>query len=319
MINFLAGKYAEWDLATPKPWAWRLIPRPIRSAMRLGLVKLCDPPVACQVHGVAIRFPLSHDLPFVLARLPEYGANLGRIARLLATKYPDLTIIDIGANVGDSVAILHAYVRRPVLCIEGLPAHLQLLHRNVAAIGADVEVAETFVGGEDATIDGAIVAGMGSARIVASGGQRVTMRTLRSVLAEHPRFARAKLLKIDTDGFDCEIIRSQAALLRELKPVIFFEYDPALFVDKQPDGFEVFRSLAEAGYSRLLFHDNEGDYLLSADVSNATVLTELDVYMRGRKGMAYWDITAFHVEDGELAVQAAGIELEHFRRVRGRG
>src|SRR5437763_793435 len=54
-------------------------------------------------------------------------AALGEIARIAAGKYPDMTAIDIGANIGDTVAAICRHIDVPVLCVEGHPVFLAFL------------------------------------------------------------------------------------------------------------------------------------------------------------------------------------------------
>ena len=86
--------------------------------------------VVRDVQGVRMVLPWSHRLPDYATHNPNYGQNLVEVARLLAETRP-LTVMDIGANVGDSaLQILHAADGK-VLCVEGDTAYLEFLHLNV--------------------------------------------------------------------------------------------------------------------------------------------------------------------------------------------
>jgi len=121
------------------------------------------------------------------------------------------------------------------------------------------------------------------------------------------------LLKIDTDGFDCQIILSSLPLLAEMRPVLFFEYDPNLFRDKQPDGFVVFERLREIGYGHFLFYDNEGDYLALTKADDTRLLRDLDGYFRGRQSEFYADVCAVQAVDLDLAERIREWELTSAR------
>lgn len=41
---------------------------------------------------------------------------------MVQQKYPDLSLIDIGTNVGDTVAIVRQDAHYPILCVEGSTA-----------------------------------------------------------------------------------------------------------------------------------------------------------------------------------------------------
>ena len=50
---------------------------------------------------------------------PQYSQNLPRLVGLVASKYPRPGLIDVGANIGDTVRFVRAVDDTPVLCIEG--------------------------------------------------------------------------------------------------------------------------------------------------------------------------------------------------------
>src|SRR4051812_12615255 len=65
--------------------------------------------VVRDVQGVRLVLPWSPRLPDYTGPGSIYGQNLVELARLLAKAKPPLTVMDIGANVGDSAAqTLHA-------------------------------------------------------------------------------------------------------------------------------------------------------------------------------------------------------------------
>ena len=55
---------------------------------------------------------------------------LGRLVTLAYGTYPDLAVIDVGANVGDTAAVIKAGADVPVFCIEGDPQIYPILQRN---------------------------------------------------------------------------------------------------------------------------------------------------------------------------------------------
>ena len=102
------------------------------------ILKFDDPLVNYKIGKYSFSIPLSHNLPRVLKKYPNYSFNIGRIAKLIGEKYHTLSIIDIGANVGDSIAIIKTEIDCPILCIEGnekffgICKHNSLLFSNVS-------------------------------------------------------------------------------------------------------------------------------------------------------------------------------------------
>ncbi len=230
------------------------------SLARKGRLRVEDPAVRYELLGTPLLLPFSHDLPLYRARHPRYSANLGVVAHQVERRRPRATVVDIGGNVGDSAVIVRHHSDLPVLCIEGDEQFLPYLRTNAASL-ADVEVAATYVATADRSERRQVARANGTARLVeGSGTTGVETTSLAQILRDHPRFAEPALLKIDTDGQDVAIIHGAADLLASVRPVLFFELDPALTGGEEAT-WPVFGLLAEAGYRRALAFGNTGDLL----------------------------------------------------------
>lgn len=292
--------------------AWRAI-RVAAHAARKVILRSSDPVVRFAIEGIELQLPFSHQLPFYVRAYPDYGTNVGRLASVVADAIPSATAIDIGANVGDTAAVIRARSKMPILCIEGNREFLPMLRANASAIG-DVEIAECYVADRAGEIPGRLEVGGGTARIVPDATGTVRATTLDAICARHPRFAGAALVKIDTDGFDCRILRAHLALWRETRPVLFFEYDPSLWpAQEQDEGFGVFADLERCGYTRALVWDNLGEYLCSVSLSDARALEEVHELAARRDGR-FVDIAAFPACHEALADTLRRTELAYFRR-----
>ena len=208
------------------------------------LVRLGDPIVRYRVGGVKLELPLSHELPFFQHDHPRYDRQLGAIAAELGGP-----VVDIGANVGDTAAAIRAESNVPILSVEGERRFFELLERNARVIGG-VEVEHAFVEGP---ARGRIERGSGTAKVV-EGDDELRSKPLAQILDEHPAFAKPALLKLDTDGMDVTILLANLSLLAELRPVLFFEYDPHLGADPV-----VFERLSEVGYATAEWYENTGE------------------------------------------------------------
>jgi FkbM family methyltransferase len=292
-------------LATPVTgFANRVQYRLLRAIRRLR-VRLADPLVVFTLGPCKLKLPLSHEFPFYRRAYPSYAINLGRICRHASRKYSDLTVIDVGANIGDSVAVLRSYGSSPILCIEGEPRFFQLLAENTRHLN-DLEREQAFVGASGDHI-GSIHARAGNAEVrLGSAPGAAKLSTLSEVVARHPRFSRAKLLKLDAEGFDCRIIAAENELLRKNRPVLFFEYYPTCCELTGQPAFPVFAQLAALGYSHLLIYENQGRYSKALEFGQMHALSDLHEFLV--KVAGYCDIVAFHAEDSDLAEDARATE-----------
>jgi len=274
-----------------------------------------DPVIQHTFWGIPLSMPFSHQLPNILRHFPNYAVNLGRLAKYTMEKYPDLRVIDVGANIGDSVAVIRQHGEAPALCLEGDPAYFKILSANLPAL-RHARAKQCFVGETAGTDAMQLDHHSGSASLTPSKEGVVVVRRLAEVLKEEPEFLRAKLLKIDTDGYDGKILRGAEDYLRSAKPIIFFEYDPDMLARQSDNGLAIFRYLGTLGYEGILIYDNFGDFLLSTQIHETRLLSEIDHYFSGRKSSQYCDIAVVHGDDHDLFERMRGQELEISRQQR---
>lgn len=276
-----------------------------------------DSMVVYNLDGLEIQIPLSHELPFIRKTYPYYSTNVGRIACALRIKYPELTLIDIGANIGDTVAILRQHDHYPILCIDGDKYFFSILKNN-AKNWTDVEIVNSFVGDAPSSFSGRIEIKGGTGHLVEdhSSGEQVEIRRLSDILNEHPRFAHSKMIKIDTDGFDCRILKGELSLLSVIKPVLFFEYDPYFFGKIGDDGFQIFQALRDIGYKTAMIFENTGEYLISVELYNNLLLEDIHQFYTGWKSSRYCDICIYHEDDSDVFTQTRLNEITFFKSER---
>ena len=260
--------------------------------------------------------PLSHDLPVHRARHPDYSRNLGRVAAALHEARPGAPIIDIGANIGDSVAIIRDQVPEvPILCIEGDPQFLPYLHYNVRGL-AEVEIAPVYVRHAAGQDDGklAVLRGGGTASLVDQAGvvatDVITTRSLDDILGDHLRFANPGMLKLDTDGHDADILLQAESVLAAARPIVFFEFDPSMAASiGGTDPQSALDLLDRLGYRRSLFFTNTGALAGGLDVEAwASDAVSMAADLGPGHPVAYFDVCVFGPDDVELAAEIEGRE-----------
>lgn len=287
------------------------------SALRQILLRFGDPIARYQFCGSELLVPLSHELPIIRRDHPIYSDNVGRIAAYLYEELGSFRVIDIGANVGDTVAIIHRHAQVPMLCVEGEPKFAELLKLNAESRSPRPEIAIVFIAASARPFTS--VMRNGTARLEPSindDPQVVATKSFDEVLNKHPGFQDARLLKIDTDGMDVAILNAAIDWISVQKPVLFFEYDPDLQTIHDENGLALLRRLRETGYHRALVYENVGDYMFSAELENETLLCELHQFFSGRRTKRYCDLCIFHRQDDDIAEKIRQKELEFFRTMR---
>jgi FkbM family methyltransferase len=268
--------------------------------LRRSLLKFSDPIVSWRVNGRTLRLPLSHELPFYRREFPTYSANLGRLTACLRAAHGRVTLIDIGANIGDSVILAGLVDGDACLLIEGDSRYFRLLRENTAGLkGAHCVAAMLSDREEKAT--GKLVAIGGTGKVVGTdpGQETVQFVTLDSVIARHPQFQDAQLLKVDVDGYDFRVLRGGAAWISAKRPILFFEHDPALLAGAGEVAEAVWRWLGQMGYDSVMLYDNFGFWVGTFPLEGVEALDHLNRYARQRPG-AYYDVAAFASSQMEL-------------------
>lgn len=244
-----------------------------------------------------LEFPFSHDYPLNKKIIPQYSENLGVVAKAIKEKYSACKAIDVGANIGDSAAIINNYCNMPILCIEGNPKFYTLLEKNTAQM-PDISIEKCFVGDTNETVSTINYGGTARLEKSTSGAE---VKTFEQILDKHVDFKSTKLLKIDTDGFDNKIIRAAEHLLLSSNPIVFFEYDPFFLQKQNETPHDIFTFLLKMNYANMLLFDNLGRLLCEINTSNMDLLKDLSAYYN-QNGQSYLDICAFHSSDEDLLI-----------------
>ena len=275
----------------------RTRPKPKQSSLRLGNYEIELPP---ESRPIADSYQDS----------PHYNTQLTRLARRIYEKYPTMMAVDIGANVGDTVALIRTGCPSPIVAIEGDDHLIEVLTRNVARVG-DVRVTRAFLSdrieSRRVQID---KVGWNSTLTPGDGltdGSLIAFLKLDDVLDEVER-ATVRLVKIDTEGYEAKILRGGRRLLSEARPVVLFEYNREVFGTGAEDGQAIFRDFQTQGYRSVLFWDERGRFLLFTSLDETSLLADLHDYIAFEGGrrmgdIQYLDVAVFHEDDEDLAEQ----------------
>ena len=240
---------------------------------------------------------------------------LGRVGHAISSKYPESVFIDIGANVGDSAAIIRSYGSlNRIICIEGVDYFYKILNKNVRTLG-DMVPLKAFVSSTGEEPSSALI------RILDSGNAvvyetpelypnesklavqiNIQFKPLPSLLEGHLGGRQVKLLKTDIEGYDLPVLNANLALIREYLPVVFFE----LFVsdiDEQAKKIgwrDFFNAMLEIGYESAFFWISSEDYLCQVSLNNLNTLEDVVEHFRNRWG-GYVDVAVVHKADDDIA------------------
>jgi FkbM family methyltransferase len=277
------------------PRMLRVISR-ARSAVRTAL----NIPTQYKYKTFSIELPAIHRLPAYRQAHPNYDRFLPHLASYFDRQD---TVIDVGANVGDTLAgMLESCPSATYICIEPDDTFFGYLARNIERMrtahpGIRVHAIKALVG---QGISASHLEGDGGTRhAVPSADGGLTPRTFDELIRTIP-VERVRLLKTDVDGFDYDVLDSSSAVIEAHQPLVFFElyYDNAT----QRDGYaNTLEALAGQGYCDWTVFDNFGELLLRTN--DLSVLYQLMSYLwqqnagRATRTIWYFDILAAQRHD----------------------
>lgn len=285
--TFIYSQYLYSHGCAKMLWGW----------IRKQFVKLMgDPSCTMTIHGKSLDLPLSHALPVYLDGLPYYDTLPGRLSVYLHRKYGVLKCVDVGANIGDSVAAFSKHETDMFLAIEPNPNFNCYLHRNFDA-SPNVQILEAICSSSSLTGTYAISEVSGTASITRTEkGAQMLAKTLDSIIADHPDFTDLNVLKIDTDGHDFEVIDGARETILKNHPALFFEcesFSDDHYVEKLLNSLMF---LKKAGYSSFIVYDNHGYLVGSYSLGDLRPLKNLLFYQLTRT-FYYFDLLVMKEED----------------------
>ena len=207
---------------------------------------------------------LSHEhlLPFYQSQYPLYDRFLPILCKHL--DHPDKWIIDVGANVGDTAVAIAQTCTNPILCVEGEGRFFDLLRCNVDALFGmreqPVRCVNKLVG--TGRFSGHLASDGTTARLAQDESTRRPAVTLDEVTREAGLSASLiALVKVDTDGYDGDVILSGATILAGSRPVLFWE-NYFSTADQMKGLVQLYEHLESSDYLHYWVFDNFGNLMI---------------------------------------------------------
>ena len=270
-------------------------------------------PVELTIANYPMTLPSGHPLLALLdtqssGHQPYREAGLIRLAQALQALGRKGTVIDIGANVGDSCAIIHRLCALPILCLEASDFFFPYLEENIRRHFADrASARQAFVMAASGDAPTGLYHVAGTARPVAQPGTESSdVLAIADVL---DLAGQTALLKIDIDGLDLELV---AAALDHGQPryPIYFELELAGdTLDKVRaygiQALALFAKAAAAGYASAYLWDDAGRFYGRLDTSDVAAFGNVLNYLAHFRHRAVWgfDVALLHRDDAGLTAE----------------
>lgn len=246
-----------------------------------------------------ILVPEGHMLRTILPRQPYRDLAIGLIARFVAKKYPFASICDVGANVGDTAAIIATHARNKLILIEASDYYFGLLTENVRQLPNEKILRKAMIS-DGAPVHGHLHHWGGTARFEPNSQSSGTPSMTLAELTERD----TRFVKIDTDGFDFKIIASSLRWFQEVgHPMLFWE-NQITTQEELAWSDLLFSQLQDIGYKYFVVWDDAGFHLVSTD--SLAVLQDLNRYLlkvwinQAHISVYNYDVLAVHEKDLDI-------------------
>ncbi len=280
----------------------------------LPFIPMRKKPGVVNVGNYPIQMP-GNSMQLVNYQLyPDLNSQLGRLALAINKKYEGFTVIDVGANVGDTIAVLKSAIDVPVIAVEGDELCYEYLERNTQQF-KNVDLIKSYLGEKAQSVNVNLEHEGWNTTIIPGeeGTKQIIFSTLDEVIASAGFVdSLLKLLKVDVEGFDTIVLRGATEIIRKHQPVLFFEYNMKNMKAIQEDGLSTLLSFEKFGYERIVFFDHKGSLVLATDLQNSEAVTYMHNYISSEKNLlAYFDICIFHRDDRAIAEEFLAVEKNY--------
>ena len=216
--------------------------------------------------GVTYDVDLSQGIDFAIFLGNIYERRTRAALRKLVS--PGSLVLDIGANIGAHTLSLARLVgpNGRVMAFEPTDFAFRKLSRNLElnpSLAARVEACHCFLTANDgASVPEAIYS---SWPLAVEAGlhakhlgremqtEQAQARSLDSILSERAD-RKVQLVKLDVDGFECDVLRGATAMLREVRPIFVMELAPYVLEERGSSLDQLLSYFVPNGY---VFYDEQ--------------------------------------------------------------
>jgi FkbM family methyltransferase len=273
----------------------------ISRTLKIKMRQLFKFPLVYQYKDFSIILPANHLLPVYQRTCPKYDRFLPHLAKYVNA---DESIVDIGANVGDTLAgMADKNPNSTYICIEPDDSFFELLEENIEKIKKSIKDLEVI------SIKALVGKNISNVSLDGKGGTKHAVLNngggLKSLPLDEliPNALKVRILKSDVDGFDYDVIDSSISVIQKHNPILFFEcqYD----FEYQKNGYyKTLIKLQSVGYCDWTVFDNFGEVVIRTN--DLDVVRQLMQYLwqqnigNTTRTIHYFDILAVQKSDSML-------------------
>jgi len=216
--------------------------------------------VTTTIHGRKVKVNFGYPYPFIARTIKTFNNPLVQLVyESHRSKKKTMSIIDVGASIGDTALLIFANcpgMVRNIYCIEGESEFFRLLEDNMRNF-LNVKPFRVMLSSENGVSKKLVRIHAGTASSIGEGTvETLSLDTL--IIKENIR--DIDILKIDVDGYDGKVLLGARKFLRKNSPSVIFEWHPLLCKNAGTSPHNHFKVLAHAGYSCFVFFTKLGEF-----------------------------------------------------------
>jgi FkbM family methyltransferase len=260
---------------------------------------------ACSLLAVA-----DHQLDTYRNKYPLYDERYPILGAIYST-YRNGSVIDVGANIGDGLALCRMHgCRSRYIAVEGCKDFFSLLYANVfinSGNFGDVRLVDKYINIGSDHVCVSVVSG--TASLIPADKASSSMGAGDFVSLEAVDDGAAGLIKIDTDGNDAKILLNNMAYLKGRRPVIWAEAE--VFTEELLVEWSLALDQMSQIYEHVLAFDNFGFLIVAGKISEVMATVKIllryicsqrtcDQTLLGQPIIYYLDLAFFSADDADL-------------------
>lgn len=247
-----------------------------------------------------IKLPSNHMLPTYQAKYKMYDKNIYVIVKNAIKLNKINIILDIGANIGDSAAVFRSCCNAKIISIEGDENFAKYLKKN-AELFDNINIIDSYVGNESILNSSYYIERNASTSSLVKSNKNnnvdlINFITINDILSKlNIKNNEIDFIKIDTDGFDFDILLDNKSLIECALPILYFDYDINIKPELIDKSIDLITFLSSLNY-KFAIYDNYGNLLNYFSNNILIEFKKLNLYLSSSKlyggGIYYFDVLA---------------------------
>ena len=271
------------------------------------------------IDGFTLNIGAGHALPNYQKSFQMYDRFVPFLGGMADEVGKDKWILDIGSNVGDTVAAIIKHTHNNVICVEPTEKFYKLCCENINGLGEPfserIKVVNAYISNDPYEKFISKVNAGTAVKIKSENHEEAITLTVPELINQFGLKPNdISLIKVDTDGFDSDCIVSCGHILHDTSILLYWENE----IDEK-EHYEKYCNMMhylEANeYYLFYIFDNYGNYLLKTDLTGMRSINDYLERIRcgfSARSFYYVDVLSCKIEHQNLCDRVINTYLRNY-------